>query len=79
MDIRLTYDISRKLRQPMASTSADAANCYDRINHMIMSPSFNHWMDWHGGMYVASHPDYEVLPTYSKRGLHHILQWSGQI
>lgn len=37
MDERLTFDISRQLRQPMASTSADAANCYDRINHLIMS------------------------------------------
>ena len=36
MDSRLTYDISRQLRQPMGSTSADAANCYDRINHIIM-------------------------------------------
>ena len=37
MDNRLTMDISRQLRHPMASTSADAANCYDRINHIIMS------------------------------------------
>ena len=29
MDNRLTMDISRQTRHPMASTSADAANCYD--------------------------------------------------
>ena len=37
MDNRLTTDLSRQLRHPMAQTSADAANCYDRINHIIMS------------------------------------------
>ena len=37
MDNRLTMDISRQTRHPMASTSADAANCYDRINHIIMA------------------------------------------
>ena len=35
MDNRLTMDISRQTRHPMVSTSADAANCYDRINHII--------------------------------------------
>ena len=37
MDGRLTMDISRQKRQPVGSVSADAANCYDRINHIIMS------------------------------------------
>ena len=35
MDNRLTMDISRQTRHPMVSTSADAANCYDQINHII--------------------------------------------
>ena len=37
MDNRLTMGISRQMHHPMASTSADAANCYDRINHIIMA------------------------------------------
>ena len=37
MDSRLTADLSRQLRLPMGSVSADASNCYDRINHIIMS------------------------------------------
>ena len=37
MDDRLTNDLSRQLWHPMARTSADAANCYDRINHILMS------------------------------------------
>lgn len=37
MDNRLTMDLSRQLHHPMASMSVDTANCYDRINHIIMS------------------------------------------
>jgi hypothetical protein len=37
MDNRLTMDISRQLRHPLATMSADADKCYDRINHIIMS------------------------------------------
>ena len=33
----LQADISRQFRLPMCITSADAANCYDRINHAIMA------------------------------------------
>jgi hypothetical protein len=36
MDNRLTMDISRQLRQPLATMAADADKCYDRINHIIM-------------------------------------------
>ena len=37
MDSRLTTDLSRQLRQPMAIAAVDADQCYDRINHIIMS------------------------------------------
>ncbi len=36
MDNRLAMDISRQLRHPLATMSADADKCYDRINHIIM-------------------------------------------
>ncbi len=36
MDNRLTMDISRQLRQPLATMAADADKCYDRINHIIL-------------------------------------------
>jgi hypothetical protein len=32
----LMADLSRQERQPMAIILADAANCYDRVNHVIM-------------------------------------------
>ena len=35
-DKTLTTDLSRQARQPMTIVSADAANCYDRVNHVIM-------------------------------------------
>ena len=37
LDSRLTMDISRQLRIPLAAVSVDADKCYDRINHIIMS------------------------------------------
>jgi hypothetical protein len=37
MDNPLTMDISRQLRHPLATMSADADKCYDRLNHIIMS------------------------------------------
>ncbi len=33
----LTADLSRQAQQPMTVVSADAAYCYDRVNHKIMS------------------------------------------
>ena len=36
-DKTLMADLSRQARHPMAVTSADAAYCYDRVNHVIMS------------------------------------------
>jgi hypothetical protein len=30
-------DFSRQARHPMVVTSADAAYCYDQVNHVIMS------------------------------------------
>ena len=37
MDNRLTMDISRQMKHPLATMSADADKCYDRINHIVMS------------------------------------------
>jgi hypothetical protein len=36
MNNRLTMDISRQLRHPLVTMSADADKCYDCINHIIM-------------------------------------------
>ncbi len=36
-DKTLMADLSRQARQPMIVTSVDAAYCYDRVNHIIMS------------------------------------------
>ena len=36
-DKTLTEDLSRQSRHPMAVVSVDAAQCYDRVNHVIMS------------------------------------------
>ncbi len=36
-DNRLTMDMSRQFRQPLAAISADADKCYDPINHIVMS------------------------------------------
>jgi hypothetical protein len=40
MDNCLTMDISRQLRHPLATMSADADKCYIQINHIIMSLLF---------------------------------------
>jgi hypothetical protein len=37
MDNRLTVDISRQLRHPLATMAADTDKCYNRISHIIMS------------------------------------------
>ena len=37
LDNKLTMDLSRQLRHPLATMLADADKCYDRINHIIMS------------------------------------------
>jgi hypothetical protein len=36
-DTTLMADLSRQARHPMTVVSADAAYCYDRVNHIIMS------------------------------------------
>ena len=36
-DKTLITDLSRQARQPATITSVDASNCYDRVNHIIMS------------------------------------------
>ena len=33
----LTLDLSRQSRLPMALVSIDAAQCYERVNHLMMS------------------------------------------
>ena len=37
LDNHLTMDLSRQMKHPLATMSADADKCYDRINHIIMS------------------------------------------
>ncbi len=37
LDNKLTMDISHQLCHPLATMSADANKCYNRINHIIMS------------------------------------------
>ena len=37
LDKTLTFDISRQSHTPMAIMSVDAAQCYDRVHHSIMS------------------------------------------
>ncbi len=36
-DKTLMANLSRQARRPMTATSADAAYCYDRVNHIIMT------------------------------------------
>ena len=36
-DKTLMADLSRQARKPMSNVSVDAAQCYDRVNHIIMS------------------------------------------
>ena len=36
-DNSLTTDLSRQTRQQITIVTADAANCNDRVNHVIMS------------------------------------------
>jgi hypothetical protein len=36
-DKTLMADLSRQARHPMTVVSVDAAYCYDRVNHIIMS------------------------------------------
>ena len=36
-DKTLMEDLSRQSRTPMSIVSVDAAQCYDRVNHVIMS------------------------------------------
>jgi hypothetical protein len=37
LDNRLTMNLSRQMKHPLAIMSADADKCYDRINHILMS------------------------------------------
>ena len=37
VDKALTEDLSRQARHPTAVVSVDAAQCYDRVNHVIMA------------------------------------------
>ena len=36
-DKTLMYDLSRQAKQPMGVLSVNASNCYNRVNHIIMS------------------------------------------
>ncbi len=65
----LMVDLSQQARHPMTIVSADAAYCYDRVNHVIMT---------NGNIpaIVAAMvpPDNEVLPTHRIQRIE-ILLW----
>ena len=67
LDNKLTMDLSRQLRHPLATMSADADKCYDRINHIIMSLLLLGIIGTIGPVVAMLHP--EVLPTDSTRQL----------
>ena len=50
MDYRLNCDILRQIHQPLGAVSTDASNCYDRINHILMSLLLLAITGWHGAI-----------------------------
>jgi hypothetical protein len=60
-DKTLMADLFRQARQPMMVTSADAAYCYDHVNHIIMSLVWlvcNQWQHtFNSGSYVMPPDD----------------------
>ena len=56
MENHLTMEISRQLRHSMASTSADAANCYDWFIHTIMSFLLLAVTGWVGAIVALLYP-----------------------
>ena len=68
MDTRLTMDISRQRRQPMGSVSADAANCYDRINHIIMAFLLLAVIGWSGAIATLLAP-IQQMKFFQRTGL----------
>ena len=56
MDNRLTTDLSRQLKHPMAIASADASNCYDRINHILMAFLLLAVTGWLGAIVALLYP-----------------------
>ncbi len=56
MDNQLTMDISRQLRHPLATMSADSDKCNDRINHIIISLLFLAIIGLMGPMVAMLHP-----------------------
>ncbi len=68
-------DLSRQLRHPLATMSADADKCYDRIHHIIMSLLLlpgDRRNNWSSRSNAAPHPIDEVLPVDRTRGLENI-------
>ena len=68
MDTRLTMDLSRQRRQPMGSVSADAANCYDRINHIIMAFLLFAVTGWSGAIATLLAP-IQKMKFFQRTGL----------
>ena len=73
MDSRLTFDLSRQQRIPMASTCADAANCYDRINHILMAFLLLAVTGWLGAITCLLYPIQTM--RFFQRLLHDLLWW----
>lgn len=70
IDGRLPFDISRQLHQPMCQNSADAANCYDRINHIIMSFLLLAILGWNSiGAIVAQLRPIQKMKLFQHTGL----------
>ena len=68
MDARLTMDISRQRRQPMGSVSADAANYYDRTNHIIMAFLLFAVTGWSGAIATLLAP-IQRMKKFQRTGL----------
>jgi len=81
LDNKLTMDLSRQLRHPLATMLADADKCYDRINHIVMSLLLLVIIGTIGpvvgGGHAPPHSIYEILPADSARGLLNFRGWKG--
>ena len=68
MDDRLTGDLSRQRRHPYAKTSCDAANCYDRLHHLIISFLCLAIMIYSGLVVYLFHP-IEIMKFFQRTAL----------
>ena len=57
----LTTDLSRQARQPMTIVSADAANCYDRVNYVTDMANTSQWEHPTNSVSIDMPTDYKIL------------------